>query len=390
MTTRSDFDDIRPYNDSELTKVLGRLVGNKEVLAGIAMVMPKQLADKLVLRYKELRSVDQFQEEYMFPMLEHLKDIKSTAITYSGSEYVRQPALFLSNHRDIIIDPAFLQYVLLKCGMKTSEIAIGSNLMAKPWITDAMRVNKSFVVRRNLTRGEQISAFGELSRYIAHTITQKRASIWLAQREGRAKDSDDRTQISLLKMLSLSGEGSFVENIKKLRLHPLAISYEYDVCDYIKAKELQQRRDDENFIKSATDDVLSMQIGALGSASEIHYAFTPPIDEELDRIAAERLPRNEEVRRVAEAIDTRIHRAYKIFKTNYIAFDLAEGGCRFGDNYTKEEKDNFSAYIDKQTAKIDLRQVDKAFCREKILEMYANPLKNKIAAEEHRLDESNK
>ena len=230
MTTRSDFDDIRPYNDSELTTVLERMVSDKEVLAGIAMVMPKQLADKLVLGYKELRSVDQFQEEYMYPMLEHLKDIKSTAITYSGSEYVKQPALFLSNHRDIIIDPAFLQYVLLKCGMKTSEIAIGSNLMAKPWITDAMRVNKSFVVRRNLTRGEQISAFGELSRYIAHTITQKRASIWLAQREGRAKDSDDRTQISLLKMLSLSGEGSFAENIKKLRLHPLSISYEYDVC----------------------------------------------------------------------------------------------------------------------------------------------------------------
>lgn len=381
MTTRSDFDDIRPYNDSELTKVLGRLVDNKEVLAGIAMIMPKQLADKLVLRYKELRSVDQFQEEYMFPMLEHLKDIKSTAITFSGSEHVRQPALFLSNHRDIIIDPAFLQYVLLRCGMKTSEIAIGSNLMAKPWITDAMRVNKSFVVRRNLTRGEQISVFGELSRYIAHTITQKRASIWLAQREGRAKDSDDRTQISLLKMLSLSGEGSFAENIKKLRLQPLAISYEYDVCDYMKAKELQQRRDDENFVKSAADDVLSMQIGALGAASEIHYAFTPPIDKELDRIAAERLPRNEEVRRVAESIDTRIHRAYKIFKTNYIAFDLAEGGCRFGGNYTEEEKDNFSAYIEQQIAKIELRQVDKAFCREKMLEMYANPLKNKIAAE---------
>ena len=133
-----------------------------------------------------------------------------------------------------------------------------------------------------------------------------------------------------------------------------------------------------------------MQVGAMGSASEIHYAFTPSIDEELDQIASKRLPRNEEVRQVAEAIDTRIHRAYKIFKTNYIAFDLAEGGCRFGDNYTKEEKDNFSAYIDKQTAKIDLRQVDKAFCREKMLEMYANPLKNKIAAEEHRLDESNK
>ena len=389
MTTRSDFDDIRPYNDSELTKVLGRLVGHKEVLAGIAMIMPKQLADKLVLRYKELRSVDQFQEEYMFPMLEHLKNIKSTDITFSGSESVRQPALFLSNHRDIIIDPAFLQYVLLRCGMKTSEIAIGSNLMAKPWITDAMRVNKSFVVRRNLTRGEQISAFGELSRYIAHTITQKRASIWLAQREGRAKDSDDRTQISLLKMLSLSGEGSFVENIKKLRMQPLAISYEYDVCDYMKAKELQQRRDDENFVKSAADDVLSMQIGALGSASEIHYAFTPPIDEELDRIAAERLPRNEEVRRVAEAIDTRIYRAYKIFKTNYIAFDIAEGSSRFESNYTEEEKDNFSAYIEQQIAKIELRQVDKAFCREKMLEMYANPLKNKIAAEGNRRGESN-
>ena len=160
MTTRSDFDDIRPYNDSELTKVLGRLVGNKEVLAGIAMIMPKQLADKLVLRYKELRSVDQFQEEYMFPMLEHLKNIKSTDITFSGSEYVRQPALFLSNHRDIIIDPAFLQYVLLRCGMKTSEIAIGSNLMAKPWITDATSLAAS--------RSRLSESYRDISHILSH------------------------------------------------------------------------------------------------------------------------------------------------------------------------------------------------------------------------------
>lgn len=383
---QNNFDDIRPYLNSEIQVVFRQLLGNDEVLAGASAVMPIALIDDLKRNYEQISDIDTFQERYMYPMLENLKKIKKTEITFSGTDNISQPALFLSNHRDILTDSAFLQYVLVKNGLRTSEIAIGNNLMVKPWIAAAMRINKSFVVRRNITKGEQLSAFLELSDYIAYAITCKNESIWLAHREGRAKDSDDRTQISLLKMLALSGEGSFIENIKRLNIQPLSISYEYDACDYLKAKELQQKRDDEAFTKSSMDDVVSMQVGALGVASEIHYAFTPCINSKLDEISALHLPRNREVEMVASLIDRQIHGAYKIYKSNYIAFDMLESGNSFRKFYSSEEKINFANYIDSRISKIDLVDVDIEFCRRTLLEMYANPLRNKMVADRYYQD----
>ena len=383
---QNNFDDIRPYLNSEVQVVFKQLLGNDEVLAGASAVMPIALIDDLKRNYEQISDIDTFQERYMYPMLENLKKIKKTEITFSGTDNISQPALFLSNHRDILTDSAFLQYVLVKNGLRTSEIAIGNNLMVKPWIAAAMRINKSFVVRRNITKGEQLSAFLELSDYIAYAITCKNESIWLAHREGRAKDSDDRTQISLLKMLALSGEGSFIENIKRLNIQPLSISYEYDACDYLKAKELQQKRDDEAFTKSSMDDVVSMQVGALGVASEIHYAFTPCINSKLDEISALHLPRNREVEMVANLIDRQIHGAYKIYKSNYIAFDMLESGNSFRKFYSSEEKINFANYIDSRISKIDLVDVDIEFCRRTLLEMYANPLRNKMVADRYYQD----
>ena len=383
---QNNFDDIRPYLNSEIQVVFRQLLGNDEVLTGASAVMPIALIDDLKRNYEQISDIDTFQERYMYPMLENLKKIKKTEITFSGTDNISQPALFLSNHRDILTDSAFLQYVLVKNGLRTSEIAIGNNLMVKPWIAAAMRINKSFVVRRNITKGEQLSAFLELSDYIAYAITCKNESIWLAHREGRAKDSDDRTQISLLKMLALSGEGSFIENIKRLNIQPLSISYEYDACDYLKAKELQQKRDDEAFTKSSMDDVVSMQVGALGVASEIHYAFTPCINSKLDEISALHLPRNREVEMVASLIDRQIHGAYKIYKSNYIAFDMLESGNSFRKFYSSEEKINFANYIDSRISKIDLVDVDIEFCRRTLLEMYANPLRNKMVADRYYQD----
>lgn len=375
------FDKIRPYLNHEIQAVFSQLVANDEVLQGAGVVMPSELIEDFLQNYEQIADIDSFQKRYMLPMLENLKKIKRTEITFSEIEHYRPSALLLSNHRDIIMDSAFLQYVLVSNGFRTSEIAIGNNLMAKPWITAAMRINKSFIVRRNLTKGEQISAFVELSSYIANTITTERNSIWLAHREGRAKDSDDRTQVSLLKMLALSGKGSFIENLKTLNIQPLSISYEYDACDYLKAKELQQKRDNPDFEKSTMDDVKSMQIGALGFASTIHYSFTPTINDELDKISMLRLPRNKEVELVAELIDRQIHKAYKIYKSNYIAYDMLKGEKFYESFYNSEEKTIFANYIAGQVSKIDLDNVDKEFCTEKILEMYANPLKNKLSAD---------
>lgn len=382
-TMHDNYDNIRPYNDDEIQAVFTQMVTDKEILQSAGAVMPGELIEDFLQNYEQIAGIDSFQKRYMLPMLESLKKMKKTEITFSGIENYKPSSLLLSNHRDIIMDSAFLQYVLVTNGFRTSEIAIGNNLMAKPWITAAMRINKSFIVRRNLTKGEQISAFLELSGYINHTITDKKQSIWLAHREGRAKDSDDRTQLSLLKMLALSGKNGFIENLKALNISPLSISYEYDACDYLKAKELQQKRDNPNFEKTKTDDVVSMQVGALGIASEIHYAFTPSINSELDRIASLRLPRNREVELVAALIDKRIHSSYKIYKSNYIAFDMLNGENLFEKFYTSADFINFVNHIEAQISKIDLDNVDKEFCTEKILEMYANPLKNKLSADLH-------
>ena len=375
------FDNIRPYFDSEIQNVFVRFLSDPELMRGAEVIIPSAVVNDFKQNYRQITDIDTFQVKYMMPMLKNLMKIKHTKITFSGIENIKSPAIFISNHRDIVIDPSFLQYVLVKNGFKTSEVAIGNNLAADTRILACMRLNKSFVVMRNLNKGEQIRAFIELSDYIKHTIAEKKHSIWLAQREGRAKDSNDKTQASLLKMLALSGDDNFINNIKALNLSPLSISYEYDACDYLKAKELQQKRDNENFIKSTADDVVSMQTGVLGYASEIHYAFTPCINEKLDKIAEMRLPRNQEVDKVAELIDNQIYSNYKIYKNNYIACDLLTNGTTFEKNYTKEDLKNFDSYLSKQIAKIDLANTDIRFCREKILEMYSNPLKNKLLTE---------
>jgi hypothetical protein len=236
------------------------------------------------------------------------------------------------------------------------------------------------VVYRNLTKGEQAAAFIELSAYIRHTVCNKKESVWIAQRQGRAKDANDLTQPSLLKMLALSGNGSFIENLKTLNLAPLTISYEYDACDYLKSKEFQQIKDNANFQKSINDDVKIMQTGALGYTGRLHYAFSAVINDDLDELAKLQLPRNEEVIAISNLIDKKIHQNYKIFPNNYIALDKLNENEQFREFYSENDVKNFDNYIENQISKIDLPEVDRHFCRLKLFEMYANPLRNNILA----------
>lgn len=370
------FFDIRPYNDSEFQAVLDQLLAQKELVAMLDGVFGEWFLEKLRRERSDFKTLDDFIENTASQLLDSLLDKKRSKVTYSGEENLRESAVYLSNHRDIISDPAFLQYCLVKNGFRTTEIGIGSNLAAAPWILALMKINKSFVVKRNLPRAEEMKALVELSEYINYTVRQKGVSVWLAHREGRAKDSDDRTQHSLLKMLALKGESDLLQNLKELNICPVSISYEYDPCDYLKAKEFQQKRDNPEFLKSKADDVLSMQTGLMGFVGEVHYHITPAINSEIERIAEMSLPRQQQVEQVANVIDRQIHSAYKIFKTNYIAFDLFYKENRFEKHYNSEEKAIFAAYVDSQVAKIDLPNVDREFCREKILQNYSNPLLN--------------
>lgn len=214
-----------------------------------------------------------------------------------------------------------------------------------------------------------------MSEYIHYAISEKKESVWIAQREGRAKNSDDRTQDSLLKMLALYPEDkSFIESLKELNLIPLSISYEYDPCDYLKAKEFQQKRDDPEFKKTQRDDLLNMEIGILGKKGNVVFRFGNCINTELDKITEPDKRLQPEI--AAQIIDKEIHRNYEIFPCNYIAYDLFYKETRFEDKYTSEQLEEFKDYLDKQIKKIDLDYIDYDYVWDKMLEMYSNTLKN--------------
>ncbi len=288
--------------------------------------------------------------------------------------------LFLSNHRDIVLDAGLFNILRHKEGLRTTEIAIGDNLLIHSWIDKLVRLNKSFIVRRGgLSIKERLTSSKHLSEYIHYAITTKKESVWVAQREGRAKNSDDKTQDSLLKMLALyPDDKSFLESLKELNLIPLSISYEYDPTDYLKAKEFQQKRDDPDFKKSQRDDLLNMEIGILGNKGNVVFRFGKCINPELDKITTPDKRLQPEL--AAKIIDKEIHSNYEIYPCNYIAHDLLHNENRFGDKYTSVQVEDFKNYLNTQIAKIDLDYIDHDFAWEKMLEMYSNTLMNYLIA----------
>lgn len=232
-------------------------------------------------------------------------------------------------------------------------------------------MNKAFTVRRGLSLRETLVASQLMSRYIHFAVTQKKENIWLAQREGRAKDSDDRTQEAVLKMLAMGGD------LQELNIVPLTISYEYDPCDYLKAMELQQKRDNPAFKKSRQDDLDNMKTGIFGYKGRVHYHCAAPVNTWIDELSS--LPKTEYYKAVAERMDKEIHQGYELFPCNYIALDELHGDTANASHYTEADKQRFENYLAGQMAKISLDNKDEAFLRERILTMYANPLLNKLA-----------
>jgi len=377
-----NFDEIRCFRNDEVHEVLERLTNEKQfmkVLSTIYPLMPKELIKQKLMSFG---SNYEFQKELVYPFLQYLEANMTKGIKINGLDKIDKDDAFLyiSNHRDIILDSAFLCSKLIENEMDTVEIAIGDNLLIFPWIEDLVRVNKSFIVKRGLSARQVLESSQRLSAYLAHTIVDKNQSIWIAQREGRAKDSDDRTQESLLKMFNMAGDGNFTENLTTLNICPLSISYQYDPCDFLKAKEFQERRDDPNFQKRPQDDLLNMEIGVMGYKGAVVYELTGTINKELAAIAKENTNRNTQITLVAELIDKRIHSNYSIFPNNKIAFDLLNSTDKFATEYTNIEKLDFESYLMKQIGKIDLENKDEKYLYKKLLEMYSNPLINKLKA----------
>ncbi|MBQ2268800.1 MAG: 1-acyl-sn-glycerol-3-phosphate acyltransferase, partial [Bacteroidaceae bacterium] len=288
---------------------------------------------------------------------------------------------YVSNHRDIVLDSALLSIVLIENGFEdTPEIAIGDNLLIYPWIKKLVRVNKSFIVQRSLSMREMLESSRRMSSYMHYAINEKQQSIWIAQREGRAKDSNDRTQESVLKMMAMGGEGTPTERLKSLNIAPLSISYEYDPCDYLKAQEFQQKRDNPDFKKSREDDLKNMQTGIFGYKGQVHYQVAPCINEWIDEMST--LPKGEFFSAVAQRMDADIFRNYRLYPGNYVAADLLESSTRFASHYTEEQKQQFEKYVQSRIALVELPNPDTAYLRERILEMYANPVLNQLSVQQ--------
>ncbi|MDR2824823.1 MAG: 1-acyl-sn-glycerol-3-phosphate acyltransferase [Prevotellaceae bacterium] len=378
-----NFDDIRSFRDEEISAKVAELSEIKQFMNLLATVFPLYPKNVLKERFAAIKTVAEFQREWDYPFLSSLEATKTHGVQLAGTERLswHAPYLFISNHRDIILDAAFLNIKLIENQQDTTEIAIGDNLLIFDWIKDLVRINKSFIVHRSLNIRELLESSRHLSAYIRQNLTQRGQSVWLAQREGRAKNSDDRTQESVLKMLNMSGKGDFISNLKELNICPLAISYEYDPCDYLKARELQQRRDNPDFRKQPQNDLQSMVTGVMGYKGKVVYRLAGTIDCELAEIAARKLTKNEQITAIAQVIDNQIFKNYEIYEINKIAYDLLTKEKRFESDYSLTQKLDFERYMQLQINKTELTEKDNNFLRQKILEMYANPLINRLKAE---------
>lgn len=377
-----NFDDIRPVLNSEVPSTIANLISDPYFRGAIESFLKPLTWETFTAAFSACKTVEDFQRTIIYPFMKQLI-AKTTSETKSiNVEGVKdgESHLYISNHRDIVLDAAFLNILFFDAGISTTEIAIGDNLLIYPWITELVRLNKSFIVKRKVSVREMLETSKHLSEYIFDTISNRQQSIWIAQREGRAKDSDDKTQTSLLKMLTLHNSAQPIEALKSLNIVPLAITYEFDPCDYLKAKEFQMKRDNPEHKKTQADDIENMRTGILGHKGRVYFSFGKPINNEISAMSSE-ISRSQVLDLAAAAIDNEIYRNYIFFPSNYIAYDWMHNSTVFADKYTDEDIAQFNNYIEGQIDKVDLPNKDRDFLRAKLIEMYGNTVKNHLSTQ---------
>lgn len=381
MNIPAEFDEIRPYMPEELPAVFKELLADSSFQKAVATVMPGVPIDGVALQLQQCKTNLDVQKNICYKLLKGIIANHSDGVTMDSAALQNHNCryTFISNHRDIVLDSGFLSVMLIEMGFPTTvEIAIGDNLLIYPWIKKFVRVNKSFIVQRALTMRQMLESSARMSRYIHFAVTQKQENIWIAQREGRAKDSNDRTQESVLKMLAMGGSGDVIDRLKELNLMPLSISYEYDPCDCLKAQEMQLKRDIEGYKKTQQDDLINMQTGIFGYKGKVHFHPATCINEEIEALRG--LPKTEIFTQIAHIIDKHIHSNYRLYPGNYVALDLMNHTEQYTAQYTAEEKERFEKYLQEQIGKIEIPNKDESFLRECILKMYANPVINYLKA----------
>jgi len=380
MNIDTEFQDIRPYRDHEFRKVMDNLLDSTLSNLLISTVFPNYPVEIIKNQLKSINTIKDFQEQVIYKAMKLIMNSTSTGVTQSGIEQLEkeQNYLFISNHRDIILDPSLINTFIFEQGFEIAEVAIGDNLLEKPWVKDLARLNKSFIVKRNLSVRELINASQRLSNYITATLLERKHSVWIAQREGRAKDGNDRTQPGVLNMLGLSAKGSLKDHFKALNILPVSISYELDPCDVDKVRSLYALKFFGGYTKEKNEDNLAMRKGIMGNKGKIHLHFGTPIKDQIDELPDD-MHKNDMIQQIGMMIDHQIIRNYKLHKSNRIAHDVLNNtDDGLGEFYTANDKTQFLEDIEE---KISTMAGDPAELSLIFYEMYARPLINKTKQE---------
>lgn len=371
----SKFDEIRPFYDHEVNEALRGIARDPMMKALMSFTFPD--VDKQVWReqFKNIHSISEFQHQFIAYTIRQILAKSSEGLTTSGFDHLDKntPYLFVSNHRDIVLDTSLLNLVLLEKEFIMTSSAIGDNLVQKSFLHVLAKLNRNFLVQRGLPIREQLKSSQTMSEYIEQLLHHEKRSVWIAQREGRTKDGNDATQQGVLKMLAMAaGDLSLTDYFKTLKIVPISISYEYDPTDSLKMPQLLAKHRDEEYIKGKDEDFMTMLSGVLGQKKRIHLHAGKVLDTELDDVAAKIENKNKQLQAIAQIIDDSIIQNYKLWPTKYIAYDLLHDTGTYASQYTEQEKQLFVRRLDMRIDPSD------AVSKEFFLEMYANPLINKM------------
>ena len=374
---QTEFTDIAPFNDEEAAAALSRVAIHPNVPWISKFLFPDQPITYLRDLLTSIKTVDEFQTAIMTIAIQWVIDNTVKNFSYDGVEKVKTLGcnyLAMSNHRDIILDPAFLQLILLNNGLPATQICVGDNLLGSKTIELLIRSNRMIKVIRGISARELYLSSQQLSRYIRETITSGTGSVWIAQRQGRTKDGLDTTEQGLLKMLDMSGTKDFVQNFMDLHLFPISISYEYEPCDILKAREKLISRT-QKYVKAEDEDLQSIMWGIKQQKGNVHIQFGDPLTEE-EIIQASACDKNDRYQTIRHAVDRRIINGYKLWKTNYMAYDIVNSTKKYADHYEKADMEAFQAYLAQQLMKVE-PSLDRRDLLDILLRIYSNPVQSK-------------
>ena len=376
MVDLTEFESISPYTDEQASEALGKLADYPAVAQASRYFFPEESPDFLKNVLKQIKTIDQFQVLVMQRFVRWVLEHTAKNFSYDGISNIDTSKKFLalSNHRDIIMDPAITQLVLHTNGIPMTEIAVGDNLITNEAIEYLIRSNRMIKVVRGISARELYLSSQLLSKYIRLNITEQRSSIWLAQRQGRTKNGYDVTEQGLLKMLDMSGTGDFQSNFEALNIIPMSISYEYEPCDILKARETVISRK-HKYVKAEGEDFNSIMVGIMQQKGNVHLNIGKPLTSE-EIAAAAQCDKNDRYQLIRHAVDLRIIEGYKLWKNNYIAYDLLNHSFKYSDMYSPNDMEQFVEYMRTQLDTVE-PEINREDLRRIFLEIYANPVVTK-------------